>query len=106
MSVHFPEGMLGEPDRLAEERGVSRNRLIVESCRQALRTRRQWPDGFFSNTHRTAGELRELGKGAEEFARTRAAGRRSRRDPLQSLAARQRIEAPPWSTTGRGPPAP
>ncbi len=48
-SVHFPEGMLDELDRLAEDRGVSRNRVIVDSCRLVLRSRRQWPDGFFSN---------------------------------------------------------
>jgi predicted transcriptional regulator len=80
-SVHFPEGMLDELDRLAEERGVSRNRVIVDSCRQALQSRRQWPDGFFSNADRTADELRELEEGVEEFARTLAAARRSRRAP-------------------------
>ena len=80
-SVHFPEGMLDELDRLAEERGVSRNRVIVDSCRQMLRSRRQWPDGFFSNADRTADELRELEAGAEEFARALAAARRSRRAP-------------------------
>lgn len=80
-SVHFPEGLLDELDRLAGERGVSRNRVIVDSCRQALRSRRQWPDGFFSNAHRTSDELRELAEGADEFARALAAARRSRRVP-------------------------
>jgi hypothetical protein len=80
-SVHFPEGLLDELDRLAQERGVSRNRVIVDSCRAALRTRRQWPDGFFSNAHLTADELRDLQESAGEFARTLAAGRRSRRAP-------------------------
>lgn len=80
-SVHFPEGLLDELDRLAEDRGVSRNRVIVDSCREALRARRQWPPGFFSNVHRTAAELRELQDGAEEFARALEAGRRSRRTP-------------------------
>jgi hypothetical protein len=80
-SVHFPEGMLDELDRLAEERGVSRNRVIVESCRQAVRSRRQWPDGFFSDTHRTAEDLQELREGAEEFSRALAGARRSRRAP-------------------------
>ncbi len=80
-SVHFPEGMLDELDRLAEERGVSRNRVIVDSRRQALSARRQWPMGFFSNAHRTAAELRELQKSAEDFARAVAAGRRSRHAP-------------------------
>jgi hypothetical protein len=80
-SVHFPEGMLDELDRLAEERGVSRNRVIVDSCRQALHSRRQWPDGFFSDAHRTSDELRELQEGAEAFARTLATDRRTRRRP-------------------------
>jgi hypothetical protein len=80
-SVHFPEGVLDELDRLAQDRGVSRNRVIVDACREALRARRQWPAGFFSNTHRTAAELRELQSDAEEFAQALAAGRRSRRAP-------------------------
>jgi hypothetical protein len=82
-SVHFPEGMLDELDRLAEERGVSRNRVIVDSCRQTLRTQRQWPPGFFSNEHRTAVELRDLREGAEEFARALTTGRRRRAPPLR-----------------------
>lgn len=80
-SVHFPEGLLEELDRLAEDRGVSRNRVIVDSCREALRARRQWPEGFFSDAHRTAVELKELRGGAEAFAQALAAGRRSRRAP-------------------------
>jgi hypothetical protein len=80
-SVHFPEGMLDDLDRLAEERGVSRNRVIVDSCRQALHARRQWPEGFFADSHRTAAEMRELQKGEDEFARALAAGRRSRSSP-------------------------
>lgn len=80
-SVHFPEGLLDELDRLAAERGVSRNRVIVDSCRQLLLSRRQWPDGFFSNAHRTPDELSELQEGADEFARALAASRRSRRRP-------------------------
>jgi len=80
-SVHFPEGMLDELDRLAEERGVSRSRVIVDSCRQALRSRRQWPDGFFSDEHRSADDRRELQEGAEAFSRALAEARRSRRVP-------------------------
>lgn len=80
-SVHFPEGLLDELDRLAAERGVSRNRVIVDSCRQQLLSRRQWPDGFFSNTHLSPDELRELRGGADKFARGLASSRRSRRRP-------------------------
>jgi hypothetical protein len=78
-SVHFPEGLLDELDRLAEERGVSRNRLIVDSCREVIRVRRQWPDGFFSNRHLSAEDLEELERSADEFTATIEAGRRSRR---------------------------
>ena len=80
-SVYFPVGMLDDLDQAAGERGVSRNRLIVDSCRQALRSRRQWPDGFFSNVHRTPEELRELQESADEFARALSEARRSRRAP-------------------------
>jgi metal-responsive CopG/Arc/MetJ family transcriptional regulator len=80
-SIHFPEGMLDELDRLAEERGVSRNRVIVDSCREVLHARRQWPDGFFSNAHLTASELSELEESAEEFIEGIMAGRRDSRMP-------------------------
>lgn len=47
-SVHFPEGLLDALDRLAEARGVSRNRLVVEACRALIeRQARRWPAGFF-----------------------------------------------------------
>ena len=80
-SVHFPEGMLEQLEQLAEQRGVSRNRVIVESCRQTLLSRRQWPEGFFSNADRSPEDLRELRENAEAFARGLAAARRSRRKP-------------------------
>jgi len=40
-SVHFPEGMLDELDRLAEERGVSRNRVIVDEATAVPHVRRE-----------------------------------------------------------------
>jgi hypothetical protein len=78
-SVHFPEALLAELDHVAAERGVSRNRLIVESCRHAVRARKHWPEGFFSDARFGADELAELRGGAEEFAKTIAKSRRSRR---------------------------
>lgn len=47
-SVHFPDGLLDALDRLAEARGVSRNRLVIEACRALLdQQARHWPLGFF-----------------------------------------------------------
>lgn len=50
-SVHLPPDVVAELDRLAEERGVSRNRLIVEACRRAVEERVAWPDGFSDHSH-------------------------------------------------------
>ena len=80
-SVHFPKGLLEQLDRLAAERGVSRNRLIVESCQRTARSRSQWPDRFFANDHLTAEELAELREHANGFARAISAARRSRKKP-------------------------
>ncbi len=80
-SVHFPDELLAELDHAAAERGVSRNRLIVESCRNAVRARKLWPDRFFSNARFSADDLAELQDGAEGFAKTIAMSRRSRRTP-------------------------
>jgi metal-responsive CopG/Arc/MetJ family transcriptional regulator len=53
-SVHFPGGLLEELDYVAATLGISRNRLIVDSCEQTVRRRRQWPEGFFTNDHLSA----------------------------------------------------
>jgi hypothetical protein len=80
-SVHFPDGLLQELDRLAAERGVSRNRLIVESCQLLVRSRRCWPDGFFANEHLRNDDLEELQDGWQEFYRSIEASRKSRSRP-------------------------
>ncbi len=77
-SVHFPKGLLEELDQLATERGVSRNRLIVESCRLAVGSFGQWPEGFFSNDHLDDEDLAELSTSCGEFAKMIASSRRSR----------------------------
>lgn len=80
-SVHFPEQLLQELNRLAAERGISRNRLIVESCRRAVGSRTTWPAGFFSNDHLQDDELAELHACVEEFTEILSASRRSRKEP-------------------------
>lgn len=78
-SVHFPQSLIEELDRSAAERGVSRNRLIVEACRQVVSARHRWPAGFFSNARFNAEELDELLRGAEEFSTAIVRARRNRR---------------------------
>ncbi len=68
-----------EMDRLAAERGMSRNGLIVESCRNAVRTRREWPPRLLSNDHLSARDLAELRIGGEALEAAIVASRRSRR---------------------------
>ncbi|MDE2660986.1 MAG: hypothetical protein OXI45_12355 [Acidobacteriota bacterium] len=79
--VHFPEPLLESLDRIAKEQGKSRNRLIVDSCRRTVEERASWPDGFFSNDHLSAEELRVLQEDCEDFEQAIRAARRSRTDP-------------------------
>ncbi len=66
-SVHFPPSVLAGLDRLAEERTISRNRLIVESCRRVVEERTRWPADLFSNDHLSEADLQLLREGEENF---------------------------------------
>lgn len=77
-SVHFPQLLLAGLDRIAAERGISRNRLIVESCRRVVDERACWPAGLFSNDHLSDAELQELQRGEREFLEAIDGDRRSR----------------------------
>jgi hypothetical protein len=76
-SIHIPEALLEALDQVARERGVSRNRIIVEACRRELSQRREWPPAFFDNDHLSPEELAEL-RGADDFSQAILAGRRNR----------------------------
>ncbi len=80
-SVHFPEPLLEGLDRIAREQGKSRNRLVVGSCRRTIEEQTRWPDGFFSNDHLTAEELRILQAECEDFEHAIRVARRSRAGP-------------------------
>lgn len=80
-SVHFPASLLANLDRIAAERGISRNRVIVESCRRTAEERRNWPPGFFSNDHLAIAEIEVLQEAGEEFDRAIRAARSSRAKP-------------------------
>lgn len=85
-SVHFPDDLLEALDRMAARRGVSRNRVIVESCRRAV-ARWKKPEKkisreeFFSDRHLSRADLRLLRRGHGDFDRALASARRSRGNP-------------------------
>ncbi len=56
-SVHLPDDLVAALDRLAAERGVSRNRLIVESCRRLVAGRVEWPEGYLAAAGTPIGDL-------------------------------------------------
>jgi len=77
-TVHMPNDLLSRMDQLVKEKGISRNRFIIEACEQALeRTEGQWPDDFFEDelSEEDLGLLREGVSEMEEAIRTQ---RRSR----------------------------
>jgi Arc/MetJ-type ribon-helix-helix transcriptional regulator len=80
-SVHLPTSLLEDLDLLASERGISRNRLITEACREALRKRRQWPKDFFESARFSTKDLEELRGSAQSFEQELLTSRRSRKAP-------------------------
>ena len=77
-SVYFPQSVLAGLDRIAKERGISRNRLIVESCRRVVEERTRWPADLFSNDHLSERDLQLLREGEDAFLDDAAGARRSR----------------------------
>ena len=77
-SVYFPRSVLAALVRIAEERGMSRNRLIVESCRRVMEERTNWPADLFSNDHLSEKDLQLLRKGEDGFLDAIGSARRSR----------------------------
>ena len=77
-SEYLPRSALAGLAPTAEERGMSRNRLIVESCRRVLRERTNWPADLFSNDHLSKTDLQLLRKGEDGFLDNIGSARRSR----------------------------
>jgi hypothetical protein len=49
--VHIPESLLTSIDRIVKERGVSRNRFIIQACQKAIENDAgRWPDNFFDSS--------------------------------------------------------
>lgn len=79
-SVHLPADLLDALNRLARERRVPRNRIIVQALREAVERRgRRWPPGYFEGEHLTDRDLKELRAGRSEFDDTLREARTGRR---------------------------
>ena len=74
----FPRSVLAGLARIAEERGMSRNRLIEESCRRVVEERTDWPANLCSNDHLSKTDLQLLRKGEDGFLDAIGSARRSR----------------------------
>jgi Arc/MetJ-type ribon-helix-helix transcriptional regulator len=47
-TVHIPDPLLSKIDQLVKEKGISRNRFIVQACEEALNNSAgRWPEDFF-----------------------------------------------------------
>ena len=81
-SVHLPDTLVERLDQLAAERGVSRNRVIVQACEKLLSEREtDWPRGFFE-APLPKDDLALLRSAGQELEQAVYAARRERPVPL------------------------
>ncbi|MDE0105536.1 MAG: hypothetical protein OXN89_24425 [Bryobacterales bacterium] len=79
ISVDFPESVLASLNRIAEELGISLNRLIVELCRRVVEERTSCPEDPFSNDHLSEADLQLLRTSEAGFLEGINRARRSRK---------------------------
>ena len=83
-TVYFPRSVLEGLSRIAEERGISRSQLIVESCRRIVEQRTSWPDHFFTNDHLSETDLQLLRTSEDDSLDAILGARKSRtRQPFR-----------------------
>jgi len=81
-TVHIPDELLARVDRLAQRRGISRNRLVIAALTDELaRDAGEWPDDFFQPP-RTPDALRLLDEATSELEAAIMSSRRNRGAPL------------------------
>ena len=48
-TVHLPTEILKSIDTVARRRGISRNKFVIQACKEAVsRDAGEWPEGFFN----------------------------------------------------------
>ena len=79
-TVHLPDPLLSKIDRAVKEKGISRNRFIIQACEEALNNRAgKWPEDFFHVEPNTE-NLRLLREGVSEMEEAILKMRRNRKD--------------------------
>jgi len=77
-TVHIPDPLLSKMDQIVKEKGISRNRFIVQACEQAvINDAGEWPDNFFE-PDLSADGLRLLREGVAEMEEAIIRMRKSR----------------------------
>lgn len=81
-TVHIPEDTLRRIDRIAQRRGISRNKVVLEALEETIaRDRGEWPQSFFEAPY-GADEARELAEATRELETAIRNSRRNRGAPL------------------------
>ena len=77
-TIHIPESLLADIDRVAGASGMSRNRFVMEACREAVnRFEGDWPDGFFRK-ERSSADQKLLIEATREMEQDIRSARRNR----------------------------
>jgi hypothetical protein len=78
-TVHIPDPLLSKMDQIVKEKGISRNRFIVEACEQAVvNNAGEWPEDFFE-PDLSGDDLRLLREGVAEMKEAIISMRKSRK---------------------------
>jgi hypothetical protein len=78
-TVHIPDQLLSKIDEIVKEKGISRNRFIIEACEQAFDyDAGQWPEGFFEDKP-GKNELKLIREGVREMEKAILKMRRNRK---------------------------
>ena len=77
-TIHVPDDLLADVDRVAGASGISRNRFVLDACREAVRRfEGEWPDGFFSQD-RSSADHKALQEATREMEDAIRSARRNR----------------------------
>ena len=79
-TVPIPNRLLSRIDKIVKEKGISRNRFVIEACEQAFDIDAgQWPEGFFEDEP-SKKDLKLLKEGVKEMEQLIIQRRRNRKE--------------------------
>ena len=79
-TIHINDELLLRLDQVAKEKGISRNRFIIQACQRALDNNAgKWPENFFK-TELNENDLKLLREGISEMEKAIIGMRKNRGD--------------------------